>query len=658
MNIFRHSATGAGAPPPRAAALVALAAILPYLATLRYGFVYDDVVFIVENDALHGPSGLLAAWHVPYWPSSMGAAGIYRPVVQWMYALLWNLGGGAAWPFHVCTIALHAACAVAFLWLLARALPPRAALLGALLFAVHPVHVEVVANIVGSVDTLAALASFALLAVLANAAAARDGDIPWAPALGAALLYAIAIGAKESAATLPALGAVFIWGWRTPGDRDGPSLWQVIRRGWRAWTACTVALLLMLAARAAVLHDLAPPQSALAFGLRGAGFAHRLWTMTAAWPLVGGLLFWPASMSMYYGTTVVTPHDAVSMSAALSIAVVLGAFAAASWFAARGDRRPLTALAWIALAYLAASNILVPTGVLLADRMLFFPSAGAVMLIAWAIARADDRIPNARPIVTALVLGVAAAGAVRSTLRASVWASGETLFLSGISYDPAAFYPYQQLARWYGRQGDDARAMAYLAKAYALYPEGEPLALEYAEHLRMDGRGEEALAVLRAAAAAHPMSQPARVAYLELLLVQRGPDSVIRAIEGSPAPDPAGSLRYTLLARAYRQRWGVDSVPPVYARGAAAAPRDPAMRFQYATALHAAHRDGEARAELDTAIMLGGVPPLARSVLAARIALALGDTAAARREIAVARGIAPADTALQRLEESLAGPKR
>jgi Tfp pilus assembly protein PilF len=576
--------------------------------------------------------------------------------VQFLYALLWNVGGGTPWLFHAYAVVLHAACAVAVLSLLARALPARAAFAGALLFAVHPVHVEGVASIVGSADVLATLAGVACVGVAVRALAGQRGDVNWLGALGAAALYAIALGAKETAVVVPGLAALAAWGWRRARDGAAPSFEDVLRRGRRMWIACAVVLVVLLFARRLVLGTFGPPESALAVGIRDAGFFQRWWTMTAAWPLVGRLLFWPRRLAAFYGDTTVVPHHTITRAAALSILVVLGSLALAAWIARRGDRRPLVALLWIGLGYLAASNILLPSGQLLAERTMVLSSAGAAMLVAWLIGRADESIDGLGAALTVAAFGVAAAGLVRTTARTRVWANGEELFVSAIHADPLAFQPYPQLARWYGRRGDDVRGMAFLAKAYSLRPEEESLALEYGQHLHASERDEEALAVARAASIVHPTSQPARLFFLDMLLQRRGADSVIREIERRRTPDPAGTLRYVVLARAYERRWGPDSVPGVYARAVAAQPSDAAMRFQYAVSLHAARRDREARAQLTQLDARSGIPVSVLAGLRASVELALGDTAAARGTLAAARAAAPGDTTLERLEQRLARP--
>ena len=642
--------------------LVALVSAAPYLMSIGYGFVYDDGPIIANNPVLHAPSGLVAAWHVAYWPAEWGRAGLFRPVVQFAYALLWNVSGGAPWLFHFYAVVLYAMCTVAVLVLLGRALPERAALLGALLFATHPLHVESVANVAGSAELVAALASIACAMVIVRAfdAQARDAQgaatgnaIGWRPAIVSAICFAIALGAKESAATVPAIVALCVWGWRVPDEAQPKRAGAVIARGWRAWTAYAIVLVLMIAARHAVLGGFSPPSTALAVGLDGETLAQRWWTMTAAWPLVAHLLLAPTRLSMHYGPTTVLPHHGATWIAVMAIVTVAAMLASASVVARRGDRRPLVAIGWVMLGYFAASNILVPTGQLLAERTLFFSSIGVVMLAGWALARAEHASVRVQRTAIGLAGVLVLLGAIATTSRVPVWSSEERLFQSGIDFDPAAFYPYQMLARAVGRNGENARGLALLGDAYRRYPAGETLALEYAQHLRTSGRGEEALAVLRDLSVSRPNAQSVRLAYLDALLDRRGADSVIAAIGGYRGRDPAGSLRYVLLAHAYGKLERPDSVTAVYARAVAEDGDDPGLRYAYASALHASHREGEAQVQLDSAAASGAMPVEVRYALQTRIALARGDSAGARSALARAREAAPGDTSLVGLDSAL-----
>jgi hypothetical protein len=81
---------------------------------------------------------------------------------------------------------------------------------------------------------------------------------------------------------------------------------------------------------------------------------------------------------------------------------------------------------------------------------------------------------------------------------------------------------------------------------------------------------------------------------------------------------------------------------------------DPGLRFAYATALHASHREADAQRELDRATASGRVPPAMHFLLQAQIALARGDSSVARGALTRARAAAPSDTSLATLDSTLA----
>src|SRR5207248_2717365 len=128
-------------------------------------------------------AGLVEVWTHPFWqtapPGGRAPARLYyRPVVSTTLWLEWRLGGRRPWLLHLSNVLAHAACVVAVL-LAARRVVPAAfpwPELGALVFALHPVHVEPVAFVSGRTDVWCTL--LLVLALLAG-----DGD-PRAP-LGA-----------------------------------------------------------------------------------------------------------------------------------------------------------------------------------------------------------------------------------------------------------------------------------------------------------------------------------------------------------------------------------------------------------------------------------------------------------------------------------------
>lgn len=215
----------------RAFGLLACVVFAAYGNALLWGaFQFDDYNVIVDNPRVH-------SWQA--WRDDL-AHGI-RPLLKLTYTLDWTAGWGAP-GFHLTNISIHLANAF-LVWTLARRfaarqalLQPRAAtmaLLGALLFALHPIHSEAVAYICGRSSALMSL--FYLAGLLAHAADAdaapgRAGRGPLLAALG----FALALGAKETAVTFPL--ALLAW------DRAYGVPWRsALRRQWPSWAVLAAA---------------------------------------------------------------------------------------------------------------------------------------------------------------------------------------------------------------------------------------------------------------------------------------------------------------------------------------------------------------------------------------------------------------------------------
>ena len=472
--------------------LLALAAALPLLPTMRAAFIYDDTTIIRDNPLLRGWGSLGRVWGAPYWPTTgVDVSGLYRPLHVAILATLWNVGGGAAWPFHLYAIALHAAVTLAVWWMLRRAVRAFPAVVGALWFATHPLHVEAVASAANSAELLVVGCTIALTWLLLRAldgGAARSAGGDWRIALGVAVLTAAAVLSKESGLLALPIAALTAWGWRAS---DTSRLVDTVREPRRLWLAGGAALAVALLARAVVLGAPVARVSIAAPGLDVLTPAQRVPAMLSLWPRIAQMIVWPGPLAPYYGPTILPANRG-----ALATLAVLSALAVAALvlvLARRGDRRPLIALAWAALAYLPASNLLTATGQLIADRTLFGATVGAAMALAWAIDRLPRRAHIALVLVVALAIGRNSLASVR---YAVAWSSHRTLWERLVEVSPAEPRGYQLLGIDARERGDTARALPLLARAFAMEPRARRNRFEYGQVLYATGRHAQAAQVL------------------------------------------------------------------------------------------------------------------------------------------------------------------
>lgn len=125
---------------------VAAAAVLAHATTLAGDFILDDRILIVDNAALRSAADVPRYFARGMWPeSAIGTpdTALYRPFVLLAFFHVYKAAGLLPLAFHVVNIGLHAANSILVLLLLRRlaGTSDGAAIVGALVFAVHPVHV-------------------------------------------------------------------------------------------------------------------------------------------------------------------------------------------------------------------------------------------------------------------------------------------------------------------------------------------------------------------------------------------------------------------------------------------------------------------------------------------------------------------------------------
>lgn len=420
----------------RVAAVIAWAvAALAFANSLDNGFAYDDIQIIQENATIHSLETLPEAVLSPYWPGEYGRGlGLWRPVTTGIFGLEWALWGNSPVGFHLVNVLLHAGVSALVVLLLGAFLPGVVAFLGGLLFAVHPVHVEAVSNVVGMAELLSAL-----LFLLACLVVQRSGRRMGVRRLLALLfLFSLAFLTKESAITLP--GVVLLL------DSAGSEIrirdtWGYIRDRWGLYLAMTLMAGLLLLIRYRVLGSLARP-----FAPLGADLLEeipRIWTVASTWPHLFRLLFFPMELSADYNPGVIPISLGWNLTNTLGVVLVLAtlAFAVFTWRQGRlsperlGPRAMAWGIVWFTITISPTSNLVFLSGILLSERTLYLPSVGFVAALAWLLVRFYRDRPR---FALSLVVATLALMAARSWTRTPTWRDNMEVFNTMIRDHPEA----------------------------------------------------------------------------------------------------------------------------------------------------------------------------------------------------------------------------
>jgi protein O-mannosyl-transferase len=410
--------------------LVGGVAVLVCIDTLSNGFALDDVGLVERNPALASLAHLPRLFLQPYWAVSGEHYGLYRPLTAASFAVNRALTGPGPWGFHAINILLHALVAMLAWSALRRAgTHYGTALTGGLLFAVHPIHTEAVANIAGRAELLAGAFALAAWIVHARAREASGGRVPgtW----GAAALYFAAILSKEGAILAPVLFAA----------DDAIRAGRLRLARYLPYLAAGAAF---AALRFAALGAQQSAASAIARDnpLLSAGPGVRVLTALFVQARYLMLCVWPALLVSDYGyDSVPVVSGLADPRAAVGLAAAALVVAGLVWGWRRSRPVAIAALVWV-LFSLPSANLLFPAGALMAERLVYLPSLGFCLLaghVAAACAARDGAASAKR--VRAIGVGtvavvVLAALSARTWVRNPAWKDNLTLATTDVVSQP------------------------------------------------------------------------------------------------------------------------------------------------------------------------------------------------------------------------------
>ena len=467
-----------------AAPSVVLLAMLSSAIGIVNKFAYDDHYIIELGAPVHTLHRWWAAFATSYWPKNAGGDG-YRPLTILAYKLEWAIGHGSPVVFHAVNILLYAAASLLVYALARRILPLWAAWLVGALFAVHPVHVESVANVVGQAELLVAVAL--LGATLLYLRDRQSGSLRWSTAGWILLVYAAGCLSKEHAVVLP---AILVAAELTVIEDRTPIRDRTLRL--RPFYLATVAVALaFIAIRAYILsgHPLGGFEPFLPFSALRISATDRALTALGVVPQWIRLLYWPARLSADYGPPEIDIAQGASIVQLPGLLLLVGILAIG---VVLRKRRPVISfgIAIICAALLPSSNFVLPAGIVLAERTLFLPSVGAMLIVGAATVAAGERLRDAAQarwlrLAARVACGVVlAAAVVRSVTRTTDWRDNETLFRHSVLDAPNSYRTHYVLGSWYMDTNRKWEGIQEYRTGLKLFPYDPYLAFALAEAYR------------------------------------------------------------------------------------------------------------------------------------------------------------------------------
>jgi protein O-mannosyl-transferase len=601
--------------------LLILVAFLCYGNTLLNGFVYDDDQQILQNPYVKSWHYLPQIFGTTVW-SFIGQAGTtnyYRPIMTLSFLVLWQIFGPLPFGFHLFNILVNALVVFLVFETACRLFDDRRiAWIGALFFAVHPIHTETVDWIAALPDleaTFFVLLSFTLLV--------KPGKMDWKRTLGVQTTFLLALLCKEPALMFALLAIVFQHG--VNKERANTPRTQKILQD----LAFCVMALAYLGLRIVLFGKVAPV-------LQHPNL-NWLQAIYSAFALVCDytrLLFWPAHLSAFHAFH---PSSSLGEPRVLAGIAIFGATVVAILKLKAKSPPAAFATLWIGTLLGPVLNARWMASNVMTERYLYLPSVGFCWLMGWCVVQAWDAL--ARPgtplrglrfAVATLIAAAVVLGSARTISRNTDWQNDLTLYTRTLETDPDAHVirsnlggVYFDLGRteragreWeialagkpdnvvtmnalgmlYTQQGRYAEARAMFQRAIAAKPLWGPAHYNYGLLLQKTGDTNLALDEFKSAVQLSPLDATARRRYGEALLAVGNLSDAEAQLKSAVDLEPSLESLQS-LARVYLQAEKYAQAELILRRTVQEYPIDSAAHFQLARLLEMSEHFDEARKE-------------------------------------------------------------
>eukprot|EP00940_MAST-03C_sp_MAST-3C-sp2_P003152 g3152.t1 len=485
-----------------AAILVAVIAYVCF-ASGPFGteFVYDDGTLMSTPDVL-GTNPVTDLWYHDFWGMPLthtDSHKSHRPLTVLFLRFVHSVTGMSTYGFRLAGVALHACASLAVFSVALRTCSSSSdndavvdkyarAMWAAALFASHPVHGDVVFQVVGCAESMCAL--LLLIALLCHLS---DRTVRGLLAAPAAAMFAKEQGILATP-TLLAYAAM-----RTLMRKC------TIEHFLRDARHLLLATLVVVVVKMYFLVGAMPHYDAIQ---NPAAHADSFLVRMLSHNYVVGrhflLLLWPNDLSVDWSAgsvdLVTSPWDLrlllpVGLYAGLTALLVYTVFVSRDTYVG-------AALALLVVPFLPASNLLFPVGFVLAERVLYTPSVGFCMLAAEAARRVAR---NNRRVGSIIVTAIVAVYARRCIIRGADFVSEAAVFEAALETAPGSIKARHFVANLRRRAGDLASAEALYLSALRDAPIPHVETLNNLASLYVDiGRIDDAEALLRRSVAFKP----------------------------------------------------------------------------------------------------------------------------------------------------------
>ncbi|MBN2543000.1 tetratricopeptide repeat protein [bacterium] len=416
--------------------IIPLLAILVYIQSFKAGFTnWDDPWLTINNSTIKG-----FTWENIRSIFAVKSSGTYQPLRTFSYLIDYSIGGENPFVYHLHNVLLYALNCLLVLLILKQFMKNAAALIGAAIFAVLPIHVEAVAWIAARKEVLSGL--FLFLSFFLYMKFRKNSKISLY--IFSVLCFILSIISKPSAVVLPFILPVYE---------------LISRKPFKTWWKF-------------ILPYMIPNILIIFYFIFFAGTSRTSYhsgnlfyiLLTEAWVTIRYIwnLVFPSNLCPRY---MVYSFRKVNFLGIFSI--ILNAFIILiGIIKAKRYPRISFAIFWFYVGLIPVSNI-IPISTLMADRYIYISSFAYALLLG---VLAENLLKKAKWGVLVFLLLVTVYG-IQTCSVSSNWRNSYTLWTSTLEKNPDHQLAHNQLGMYYIDRGDTLSAFQHFQKATEIMPE-------------------------------------------------------------------------------------------------------------------------------------------------------------------------------------------
>lgn len=464
--------------------LISILTLACYFNAINGDFIADDYVLIVNNPQIKSLANIPKLFTQSYWGEQFLDHGNYRPLTNLTFVLNYALGGLDPRGYHLLNIIIHLLNSSIIYLIGTKYLKDhRISLLTAIFFAVHPAHTEAVTNIAGRPELLSSF--FLLLGWLFYAYRTNRREFY----LASLICYFLGLLVKESAIVL--VGILFISDLLSQGPDNLTNSIAWFKKRLPFYAGYMLLTLLYLMIRFSVIGKLGV-NAELTFFKNGP-FIARIFTMSQVFIKYYQLMIWPNVLSADYDFSAVPLTTQINSVVIISLLINIGLIISiliAFW----RNRFIAFAGAFFIVTTSIISNIIFPTGILMAERVLYMPLLTICLLFAGLLINLyQQKNSLIKYLALILIVALTSMAIVRCYYRNKDWSSPDASVYALIKASPNNTKALLELATIYWRDGQFADAEREIKKAIEIAPNQAKQCGVLAQLYVAQGRFDEAL---------------------------------------------------------------------------------------------------------------------------------------------------------------------